>query len=560
MILIDTSAWVEFLRDTGSIGTHTGHALHCNSAGEWAEWASDVPQLMLDVSCMGSPLGYLPSVRPAILTQKEETMPRTQVIPVLRLKQWLDAWNAYDFDPNKQRRRPEPYIYLFSMPATRLRSFSDVYRRERSVDYAEGIQRVREDDRTDRIRRYIETGYPFGDLRQTLQPHNLHLRKPGWLPTAIVVNVLTSSDRRRGKTIAKDHLACLVEHDGNHHLRLPDRDDFADSDLRPLEVIDGQHRLWAFDNDHALSDFEVPVVAFHGLDVAWQAYLFWSINITPKRINPSHAFDLYPLLRTQDWLEKTGEITVYREARAQEITEWLYRLPVSPWHNRISMLQRKGEARVSQAAWVRSLIGSFFGTGRGRGRYGLFQSDYDDDGTSLHWERVQQIAFLLEFWILLKKCVDEGEHDWIEMYRDEDKDAFIDKSSILNQDMGVRVVHAVLNDIFFCRVKEWGLDEWYFGIKDKTSTNEQDIMSATGSLQETWIHRYLNNAAVAMAGFDWRGLDGPNVRLSKDEIEKRAYRGSGGYTVLTSNLLVRISEHAPRMIADAATSLLPESQ
>jgi hypothetical protein len=46
------------------------------------------------------------------------------------------------------------------------------------------------------------------------------------------------------------------------------------------------------------------LVAFHGLDLSWQAYLFWTINIKPKRINPSLAFDLYPLLRSENWLDK----------------------------------------------------------------------------------------------------------------------------------------------------------------------------------------------------------------------------------------------------------------
>ena len=266
-------------------------------------------------------------------------MAKNKRVPVIRMTQWNAVWDDYNFDVDAQRRKPNPYIYLFSMSATTLRYFSDVYRRERSVESAEGIQRAREENRTDRIRRYIEAGYPFGDLRKNLREKNLHLRKPGWLPTAIVVNILTPSDDRRGKTIKNEHRARLFNREGYRHLRLPADSNFRKTDLRPFEVIDGQHRLWAFnDDDDELSDFELPVVAFQGLDVAWQAYLFWSINISPKRINPSHAFDLYPLLRTQDWLESTGEVTVYREARAQEITETLYTLKISPWHNRISML------------------------------------------------------------------------------------------------------------------------------------------------------------------------------------------------------------------------------
>lgn len=484
-------------------------------------------------------------------------MPNDNEIPVLRLSQWLEVWDEYGFDPGAQRRRPEPYMYVFTMSATSLRHFSDVYRRERDVEQAEGIQRAREDSRTERIRRYIEAGYPFGDLKENLREANMHLRKPGWLPTAIVVNMITEEDERRGRTIADRQMAHLVEVDGQYLIRLPEHDSFEAGDLRPFEVIDGQHRLWAFDNSNGLSEFEVPVVAFRGLDVAWQAYLFWSINISPVRINPSHAFDLYPLLRTQDWLEQTGEITVYREARAQEITEWLYRHPISPWHDRISMLQRRGEPSVSQAAWVRSLIGSFFGTGRGKGRRGLFQSAYNNGRTTLDWERIQQIAFILEFWALLKEAVAEGGEEWSERYRAVDKDPFTDRSSMLNQDMGVRAVHAVLNDIFFCRAEDWQLDEWRFGTVDKTSTTAADIEEAVAAVQESHVHEYLTHTARAISTFDWRSLDGPGVRSSEDEMTKRAYRGSGGYTLLTGNVLRHVSERGDATVAEGATEMLP---
>ncbi len=79
-------------------------------------------------------------------------------------------------------------------------------------------------------------------------------------------------------------------------------------------------------------------MAFYGLDVSWQAYLFWTINIKPKRINPSLAFDLYPLLRAEDWLDKAEGHYVYRESRSQELTEALWSNPDSPWYDRINML------------------------------------------------------------------------------------------------------------------------------------------------------------------------------------------------------------------------------
>ena len=222
------------------------------------------------------------------------------------------------------------------------------------------------------------------------------------------------------------------------------------------------------------------------------------------------------------------------------------------------MLQRKGEPRVSQAAWVRSLISSFFNTGRGKGgRRGLFQCAYDDTGMTLAWERVQQIAFIIEFWRNLRESIEEDSPDWSKMYESAEKDAFTDKSSLLNQDIGVRAVHAVVNDIFFGRVQEWKLDEWYFGIEDKTATTEEDIEEAIEELRSTEFCDYLARTAKAIAGFDWRSLDGPNIRGSDLEMTKRAYRGSGGYTVLTNKVIEYVSHHEDEDIAGAALDLLP---
>ena len=104
--------------------------------------------------------------------------------------------------------------------------------------------------------------------------------------------------------------------------------------------------------------FELPVVLFYDLDISWQAYIFWSINVTPTRISPSMAYDLYPLLRTADWLEQVEGPMTYRETRAQELTEALWNHPESPWEKRIGMLGRE-RGKVSQAAFVRSLTLSF---------------------------------------------------------------------------------------------------------------------------------------------------------------------------------------------------------
>ena len=93
-------------------------------------------------------------------------------------------------------------------------------------------------------------------------------------------------------------MARLIEATVRAAFNFPSRQ-LRQSDLRPFEVIDGQHRLWAFE-DGTISPVEVPVVAFRGLDVAWQAYLFWSINNSPYD-KPSHAFDLYPYSDQDCW-------------------------------------------------------------------------------------------------------------------------------------------------------------------------------------------------------------------------------------------------------------------
>jgi hypothetical protein len=108
------------------------------------------------------------------------------------------------------------------------------------------------------------------------------LRKPGWLPTAVVLNILAKGSERNGVGIAENDLATITEVDGKCTLRLPYRKwsaGWSASKLPPFEVIDGQHRLWAFEGASQLEAFELPVVAFVDLDISWQSYLFWTINI-----------------------------------------------------------------------------------------------------------------------------------------------------------------------------------------------------------------------------------------------------------------------------------------
>lgn len=499
-------------------------------------------------------MAFWPDVRALLgdyLLRKPKSGEELQRVTTLRFRQWLAEWDKYTFDPALHRRKPEPYLYLFAMKAAQLRQLCDVYRRKRDGSETEGIQRSRDESRTGRIRRYVRYGYPYGDLREAQRGDKtfVSMRKPGWLPTAIVVNILKAGDARRGKKVKREHLIKVEdEGDGKFALVMPKLDEVDVNELAPLEVIDGQHRLWAFDEEGeepVPDDFELPVVAYNGLDIAWQAYLFWSINVSPKKINPSHAFDLYPLLRTQDWLESVGELPVYREARAQELTESMYSHPRSVWKNRVNMLGERGSgASVSQAAWIRSLLSSFLATGRGVGRAGLFQANLQVDDTPLEWTRPQQAAFLISIWEALKNEIADGvRHLWIRKF-DSVEEAFRGRSSMLNQDQGLRAVLTVANSIFYSQAEEWQLDRWFFGEEFAgAEMSEAMITTALEQIEETKFHSHIHRLAKGLAAFDWRSFDGPGVDGSSDEgVRKRSYRGSGGYALLREDVLKCIAD------------------
>jgi DGQHR domain-containing protein len=436
------------------------------------------------------------------------------------------------------------------MRAADLRQLCDVYRRRRDGSNVEGIQRVRDESRTGRIRRYVQYGYPYGDLKKAQRTEDkASLRKPGWLPTAIVVNILSKGDKRRGKQVKAEHLIAIEDQNQNRsYLVIPPITSLGETELAPLEVIDGQHRLWAFDDtsgdDVIPDDFELPVIAFNGLDIAWQAYLFWSINVSPKKINPSHAFDLYPLLRTQEWLEGVGEVHVYREARAQELTEAMYEHPLSVWKARINMLGEKGTGvGVTQAGWVRSLLSTFLATGRGASRPGLFQSNLKDNDEPLEWPRSQQAAFLISLWIDVRKEIASGTpYLWIREYRSRDE-AFTARTSMLNQDMGVRALSSVANDIFFSNAEEWELDRWFSSSEGASELDEELISKSLEEIEATKFRNYIRELASNLTRFDWRSFDGPNVHDGSDDaVRKRSYRGSGGYSSLRTDVLKSIAE------------------
>jgi len=88
----------------------------------------------------------------------------SQRLPAIGFKQWLREWDEYEYDEEQSRRKPDAWIFMFSMPAIQLRALSGVFKRERTHLEATGVQRRHEKSRSGTIRQFIQYGYPFGKL------------------------------------------------------------------------------------------------------------------------------------------------------------------------------------------------------------------------------------------------------------------------------------------------------------------------------------------------------------------------------------------------------------
>ncbi|MFJ4159595.1 DGQHR domain-containing protein [Microbacterium testaceum] len=480
------------------------------------------------------------------------------------MQQWLVQWDDMQYDEGQNQSRPKPHFYMFSVPASQLRKLSGIYRRDtdRLLPRAEdlSIQRKHDPERSEEIRRYVEGGYPWSGLSAAKRedPANDRLRKPGWLPTAVVVNILEPGDMRSGRAIDATETISVQDGPGPGMatLSLPTpASPHGEDGVPPIEVIDGQHRLFAFqDGDVDVEDYELPVVAFHGLDISWQAYLFWTINIKPKKINASLAFDLYPLLREQEWLNSGEVVQVYRESRAQELTEMLWSSPDSPWYRRINMLggSRAENGPVTQAAFIRSLIASMVKSWRPRGRAGgLFGGTPDANSGGLSWSRLQQGAFLVTAWQLLADAVAESGAVWAISLRhaegtlDSDGQrrvgatdpAFAGPFTLLATDQGVRGFQSVINDLCYVRNRELALAAW----RDLSAAPEvtpEYIAIAAATLADEPVYSFLTQIAESLAGFDWRSSGFPGLN-EQERLRAAALRGSSGY----KEMRIRLVDH-----------------
>lgn len=500
-------------------------------------------------------------------------------IPALKVNQWLNSWNDIDFDL-PMRRKPDPYYFIFKIDIRLLKRLSDIHRRranKRRVEDA-SVQRNLEEKRSLEIKKYVKGGFPWSTLSDTAKnlPDNEHLKMPGVLPTAIVANILGPNEKR-GNNILKEEDCIKINNaeGGFSNIEIPQnvfKKDW-DPDLKPIEIIDGQHRLMSFDETEIIDgNYEVPVVAYYNLDRTWQAYLFYVINIKPKKINTSLGYDLYPLLRTQNWLEGSKDgLAVYRETRAQELVEALWVYDQSPWFNRINMLGNVSEGKnISQAAFIRALSNTYLKRKLRKPISGLFADVLSNKNyEEIKWVRAQQAGFLILLWEQIATSASESDQNWAQKLKSEKKelllfdsdnarnsfvkinDAFLSKNSMLSRDQGVTGVSMFTNDLLFVAANhfndfDFNEIEWNGDI-DERQIEINSIDKAIYQFRNSSLYSLIKDISFQLTYFDWRMPTSLFEDETKRDLQKR-FKGTGGYREVWRELLKIFKESENEII------------
>lgn len=494
-------------------------------------------------------------------------MKSSRKVQLIKVNQWLPSWDRVQWREGLEK--PKGNFYVGSIPLQELRELAAVTTRDikqRSNPNAiHGYQRLHEEARSKKISKYVHFGYPLSTSPGLDPDEHEHLINPGWLPNAIIVNVIPSGEKRikNGEEVpVPSELEVKIdESEGFCQLEYPNSESISEFRktkrlfTEPVEIIDGQHRLFASDYGKEFGpDYEVPIVVFDNLSLGWQAYLFWTINVEPKKINASLAFDLYPELRRQEWLEQSETIRIYQEHRSQEMSEALWSHPLSPWHERIELHGRRQRGHVSNAAFIRSLNSSFikkWNSGEKVG--GLFGSIPKKDGSAarvIPWKRSQQAAFLVTLWRSVCKAVENSSAEWkISISKNEQRNlindlppAFAGENTLLATDQGVRAIHNIFNAIFQDIPGELELEAWNSNEEILESPTEESINIAIDSFARMKkANRALDQISeVLINNFDWRLSSAPGLEENEKKIQS-AYRGSGGYSMMMRELLEVLS-------------------
>jgi len=238
-------------------------------------------------------------------------------------------------------KQGEYSFYVISMNSKDLLRIA--YTSPRNKDREKGVQRSLDQKRLKEI----------GDYYQ-------NPKKPGILPNSIIVSLSSDAYFENGK------------------LYIPIREH------GEAFVLDGQHRLFAFLPEYVKDkSMDLLVSAFINLNDEMKAYIFRTINMTQRKINPSLVYDLVPMLR-EDWV-------TFEDLRAKTFLDFLNNTPTSPWYDGVAMLGGR-ERPITQASFITRLK-TLFKKGN------IFENREDNE----FFEEVIQTNLLVEYFQAIKE-------------------------------------------------------------------------------------------------------------------------------------------------------------
>jgi len=314
-------------------------------------------------------------------------------------------------------------FYVFTINSNDLLKIA--YTSPRNQDRKRGIQRGLDKNRLKEIGQYYQS-----------------TKEPGILPNAIIISLSKDSFFKDGK------INICVKDQGEAF------------------IIDGQHRLYGFLPEYANGiNMDLVVSAFIDLQDDMKAYIFRTINMKQRKINPSLVYDLIPMLR-KEWVE-------FEDYRAKFFVDYLNTAENSPWRDGVAMLGGR-ERTITQASFISRLKSLFK-------KDNVFENEEDNE----LFEEAIQVSLLVEYFQALKETFPK---------------AWVNKNYILCKDVGIAATLNLLRLVIEDLRK-----------KKKKITDDKGLM-----IDKNDFKPYLKK----IAGFSFSGEDYGDQYLGEGGIRK----------------------------------------
>lgn len=254
--------------------------------------------------------------------------------------------------------QPFGRFYVVVLPADLLRqvAFSDV---ARVVEADARGYRLSGTQRKQRVERWAEIGR-FIDTVEAV------------FPTSIVL----AANYREDGVLEEGDTRWTVEHGETTWLTIP-------SDRKLASVVDGQHRVWAFDYSNNPARARMPLVCSVFLDLPnpYQAFLFATVNFNQVKVDRSLAYELWGFDTEEEpahaWTPEKAAVFLTRRLNVDEKSPLKDRVRVAPY-DEVGLAERpRGEWAVSTATVVDGLLRLFSKNPKGD-RTAMFKKPRDE--------------------------------------------------------------------------------------------------------------------------------------------------------------------------------------